>query len=198
MTQITQDLIDQAQNYHEFREMTDKLLENNKTTGDNHSEALVNYTKMNVHRMKRLDKKPELTDELKNALSKIKTDQIWFVIAEAWCGDVAQNLPTIQKMVDESNHVEMKIILRDEYPEIIEKYAYNNTLSIPRIIALDKNTLEELWVWGPRPRECQELMEELKQNNDMDQMQKAEQIHKWYASNKTKMLQSEFQKLISG
>ena len=39
--------------YAEYRNLIDSLLAEGKTTGENHSEAYLNYTRMNVQRMKR-------------------------------------------------------------------------------------------------------------------------------------------------
>lgn len=192
---ITQKLLDESYTYATYSKLIDTLLAEGKTTGDNHSEDMIAYTKMNVHRMKRLEKKPELNEKLRQRLQKVEKPQTWLVIGEAWCGDVAQNLPTIQKMADASEAISLKIVLRDEHPDLIKKYAYNGTLSIPRIIALT-DELEELWVWGPRPKECQDLMMELKTRDDLDVWKKAELVHKWYAKDKTKTLQKEFYDLL--
>lgn len=193
---ITRQVLKEAMSYTQFREMTDKLLAQGKTTGQNQSEEMVNYTKMNVHRMNRLDKKPEVNDALRERLLEIESEQIWLMIGEPWCGDVAQNLPTIQKMADVNPNISLKIILRDENPDLIQHYAYNGTLSIPRIIACDAEALEELWIWGPRPEPCQELMMQMKELDDLSAQEKAEKVHKWYAKDRTKTLQQEFEQLV--
>ena len=56
---ITPAIINQAMDYKAYRSMIDELLEEGKTTGMNHSDAMIDYTKMNVQRMKRLDKQVE-------------------------------------------------------------------------------------------------------------------------------------------
>ena len=68
---ITDEVIENAYSYEEYRKMIDDLLEEEKTTGDNHSEAMIHYTNMNVHRMNRLDKRAELSDSLKQELDDI-------------------------------------------------------------------------------------------------------------------------------
>lgn len=195
MSIITQDIIDSAYTYQQFRKDLNKLLEQDKTTGDDHSEALVEYTRINAHRMDRLDKKPDLQEDLKEALDEIDRDQVWLAIVEGWCGDVAQNLPTINKMAEYSDKIDLQLILRDEYPEVMDQYTTNGARSIPKVVALDKETLEELWVWGARPAECQELMLELKQQ-ELEYSKIAEKIHHWYAKDKTQSLQNEFRQLV--
>lgn len=195
MSIITQDIIDSAYTYQQFRKDLNKLLEQDKTTGDDHSEALVEYTRINAHRMDRLDKKSDLQEDLKEALDEIDRDQVWLAIVEGWCGDVAQNLPTINKMAEYSDKIDLQLILRDEYPEVMDQYTTNGARSIPKVVALDKETLEELWVWGARPAESQELMLELKQQG-LEYSKIAEKIHHWYAKDKTQSLQNEFRQLV--
>src|SRR5690606_29582409 len=100
---VTPELIASALNYSEYREMIDQLLtENktteNKTTGINHSESYLDYTKMNVQRMNRWDKTVKISPELENVVVSISSPQVWLVITEAWCGDAAQSIPFIAKV----------------------------------------------------------------------------------------------------
>ena len=73
---ITRGIIENAYNYKEYRQLIDNLLEKNRTTGENHSEKMLHYTKMNVHRMKRSDKQIELKDELLEKLQNIERPMI--------------------------------------------------------------------------------------------------------------------------
>lgn len=86
---ITPTHLEKGQKYTEYRAMIDQLLSEEKTTGDNHSEAMIHYTKMNVQRMKRLDKTVKLTEETLANVAKIERPQTWVVITEGWCGDAA-------------------------------------------------------------------------------------------------------------
>ncbi len=53
---IHADLVKSAMTYPTYRSLIDSLLAQNKTTGHNHSEAYLDYTRMNVQRMSRWDK----------------------------------------------------------------------------------------------------------------------------------------------
>ena len=74
---ITAELISSAQNYSEYREMIDRLLAENKTTGINHSESYLDYTKMNVQRMNRWDKTAKISPELEKAVASISSAHGW-------------------------------------------------------------------------------------------------------------------------
>lgn len=193
---ITTEVIEDAMSYSEYRALIDNLLEEGKTTGSNHSEAMIDYTKMNVQRMKRLDKQLELTDSLKESLQSVEERWIWLVLTEAWCGDAAQNIPGIVKIAEQSDHIDLRFILRDENPDIMDEYLTNGGRSIPKLICLDADTLEEIGTWGPRPAEIQDKAMKWKDDPEISKEEWIEKLHKWYTDDKGKTLQAEFEELI--
>lgn len=193
---ITRDVIDDAFTYHQYRELINKLLERDRTTGENHSEEIIEYTRMNVQRMNRLDKQVTLKKSLKEKLESLDEEWIWLVITEGWCGDAAQNIPGINKMAEATSNIELKLILRDENPEIMDEYLTDGSRSIPKLVCLDADTLEEIGTWGPRPASIQKKAMEWKDDPEISKEEWAEKLHKWYAENKTQELQEEFEELI--
>lgn len=194
---ITRGIIENAYDYKEYRELIDHLLEKNRTTGENHSEKMLHYTKMNVHRMRRLDKQIELKDELLEKLQNIERPMIWLILTEGWCGDAAQIIPVIQKMADQTKMVQSRYILRDENLEIMDQFLTNGRArSIPKLICLDCQTLEVLGDWGPRSEPAQQLFTNLRNSGEYSSQERAERLHKWYADNKTLAVQDEFIPLI--
>lgn len=194
---ITRGIIENAYNYEEYRQFIDDLLKKNRTTGENHSEKMLHYTKMNVHRMKRLDRQTELVEELAEKLQNINRPMIWLILTEGWCGDAAQTIPVIQKMADQTRMIQTRYILRDENLEIIDQFLTNGRArSIPKLICLDSQTLEVLGDWGPRPETAQQLFMSLRDNEEYSSRERAEHLHKWYADDKTIAVQKEFISLI--
>jgi hypothetical protein len=177
--------------FGEYRELAEKLLSEGKTTGETQTKELVDYTKLNITRMNRITKTTTVTDELKKELSAVNKKWIWLVLAEAWCGDVANVLPVLAKISDESGNIEMKIILRDENPEIMNAYLTNGGRSIPKLICLDAETLEELGNWGPRPSELQNFVVEYKKMDGFNIEELKKEIQLWYAQDKTMSIQNE-------
>ncbi|MFU8812563.1 MAG: thioredoxin family protein [Balneolaceae bacterium] len=189
---ITRDLVNAAMTYEEYRNMIDDLMSSGKTTGENHSEAMLHYTKMNVHRMKRHDKRTELSDDMKETLSRIERPQVWLVLTEAWCGDAAQSVPVMNQMAEQNENIQLKLILRDENLDVMDQFLQRGkSRSIPKLIILDAGTLDVLGHWGPRPEESQELYDTLRSSNEMAYQEVAEHLHKWYADNKSEAIQSE-------
>ena len=62
--EISKEILESAYTYKQYRDKVSQLLAADKTTGENHSEAMIHYTLMNVHRMKRLDKQIVLDADL--------------------------------------------------------------------------------------------------------------------------------------
>lgn len=194
---INRGILENAYNYKEYRELIDRLLEKNKTTGENHSESMLHYTKMNVHRMKRLDRRMDLKEELVWKLDNLDRPLIWLVLTEGWCGDAAQIVPVIQKMADQTKMIQTRYILRDENLKIMDPFLTDGrSRSIPKLICIDSKTLEVLGEWGPRPDEAQQLFKDLRNSNEYSSRERAEKLHKWYTDNKTFSAQDEFIHLI--
>lgn len=193
---ITRERIEEAFTYRQYRELIDKLLDRGRTTSDKNSEEIIHYTRMNVQRMNRLDKQITLKESLKNKLENLDSEWIWLVITEGWCGDAAQNIPAINKMAEVSPNIELKFILRDENPEIMDQYLTDGSRSIPKLVCLDAESLEEVGTWGPRPQSIQEKAMQWKDDPEVSKEEWAEKLHKWYADNQTEEQQEEFEQLI--
>lgn len=191
--EIAVETIENGYTYDEYRQMIDELLSEGKTTGENHSDAMLHFTKMNVHRMKRHDKRTELNEELVDQLDQVDENWIWLVLTEAWCGDAAQSLPIINKMAEESDNITLRLILRDENLDLMDQFLQNGrSRSIPKLICINADTLEVLGDWGPRPQESQELYDSLRSDTDLKYQEVAERLHKWYADDKGQAIQKEF------
>lgn len=152
------------------------------------------YTKLNFQRMKRWDK-TFLPDAEVVAQVKAAREQEWWVITEAWCGDSAQNLPVIAALAKAAG-IALRIVLRDENPEIIAQYLTNGTKSIPVLVSFDESD-QQLFRWGPRPAAAQRLMEDWKANPAGRDFEAFElEMHRWYTENKGKDTQSELSVLL--
>ena len=189
--------LEASQSYDAYRQMIERLLSEGKTTGTNHSEAMLDYTRLNVQRMSRLDKVVQLTEDLQAQLAAVSTSWTWLVLTEAWCGDAAQNIPVIAKMAEASPYITLKLLLRDEHPEVMDAYLTNGSRSIPKLVCLTKD-LQEIGTWGPRPAPAQQLMANFKaQHPDEGYQELAKEIQRWYARDHTQTIQQEFTNLLT-
>ncbi|WP_057937447.1 thioredoxin family protein [Algoriphagus resistens] len=195
---ITPELIASAQNYSEYRKMIYELLAEEKTTGTNHSESYLNYTRMNVQRMNRWDKTAKISPELEKIVTSIASPQVWLVLTEAWCGDAAQSLPFIAKLAELNPLIKLKFVLRDENPALMDAYLTEGARSIPILIGLDEDLAKELFVWGPRPEYLQNRLKAYKLDpQNITPKEFADGTHLWYARDKNQSLEKELTPLIS-
>ncbi len=188
---FTKELLNKGFTYEQYRNTVTALLKEGKTTGKNHPESYVEFTKVNVHRMSRIDRTFKLDDTCRNILNNLSKQLIFVVIAEAWCGDAAWNLPIINKLAENSENIELIIFLRDEYEEIINNYLTNGGKAIPKLICLEKDTLKELFVWGPRPKPAAQIMIEHKKNPIKEKSEVLADIQKWYGKDRGKTVAKE-------
>jgi len=196
-TTITPELIQESITYSQYRDLIDQLLAQGKTTGENHSEAMLNYTRMNVRRMDRWDKTAVVSAELQEKIAQIDAPQTWLVLTEAWCGDAAQSIPFMVKAASYSPLVDIRFILRDEHPDVMDAYLTNGGRSIPKLIALKNEDLAELFTWGPRPQVLQQkYLAYLEDSKGISQEDFIESIHLWYAKDKNANIDAEFLTLI--
>lgn len=187
--------IEKSMTYAEYIKLIDDLLLDGKTTGENQSEAMFNYGKLNRQRMHRLEKTVKLNDSIREKAKSVGRRMIWLIITEGWCGDAAQNIPTIEKIAAESPNIKTRYVLRDENLELMDQYLTHNARSIPKLVALDAETLEEIGTWGPRPLVAMNYFFEMKKDG-LEKPQMMENIQRWYLQDKEQSLQNEFETLL--
>ena len=145
--------------------------------------------------MQRLDKTIVLSEDFKKTLDKITGDYLLLTLTEGWCGDAAQLVPLFACIEKYHPKLKLKILLRDEHPQIMEKYLTNGSRSIPKIICLDEKTLIEKFNWGPRPEALQSLVIPMIKSG-ATKAEKSLFIQKWYNSDKTLTAQKELAPLF--
>ena len=150
---------------------------------------------LNYQRVSRILRTYKIDEELLGLIKKISLPQIWMVISEAWCGDSAQNLPYIAKISEHNSLINLRIILRDSNLDIMDLYLANGTSrSIPKLVAFDENG-NELFQWGARPKEAQELVVRLK-NQGMEKEKFLEELHLWYGRDRGRTLENELKEIL--
>lgn len=100
------------------------------------------------------------------------------VLAEDWCGDASNSIPFLARWAEQTPGVQLRIIRRDEHPEVMDRYLTNGSRSIPVVILLDQG-FRELGHWGPRPSVLQKWV--LENRATVPKTELYPQIRKWYA-----------------
>ena len=125
-----------------------------------------------------------------HVFARVGGRQIWLVITEGWCGDAAQNVPAIETIAAVSDNIETRYILRDENPELMDRFLTRGTRSIPKVIVLDRETRVVLGTWGPRPAAAQELFDR-RRAEGVDKPVILEELQRWYNADKGISVQRE-------
>jgi hypothetical protein len=195
LVKFMKNYIEKSMTFAEYIKLIDDLLLDGKTTGPNQSDAMFNYGKLNRQRMHRLEKTVALNESLREKVQNNKRKMIWLIITEGWCGDAAQNIPIIEKIAAAGDSIETRYVLRDENLALMDAYLTNNARSIPKLIALDAETFEEIGTWGPRPAPSMDLFIELR-SRDLEKPLIMENLQRWYIADKNQTIQTEFEKLL--
>jgi thioredoxin family protein len=103
------------------------------------------------------------------------------VIAEDWCGDGTNTIPYLAKLADLSRSQELRILRRDEHPEVMDQYLTDGARAIPIVIVLDRE-FEELGHWGPRPEALQAWVRVASKTADKARLYP--RVRRWYATDK--------------
>lgn len=168
--------------YSEYNLLFKQLVEEGRTTGEETQEK-IDYTKLNLSRSKRLDKTAEISEESIAIFKSISEKQTWLVISEPWCGDAAQTLPFLNKIAQITENIELKIVLRDENPELMDEFLTNGSRSIPMVIILDSD-LNVINTFGPRSKAATKLVADYKKHHGKIDDAFKEMLQVWYNNDK--------------
>ena len=138
-----------------------------------------------------------LLPELVESLEQLDRPLIWLVLNEGWCTDAAHHVPMLANLAACSSKIELHIILRSEYPQVMDAYLTSGGRSIPKLICLEAETLNELGTWGPRPQIAQELAYKLKKTEKRPISEVIKKMDEWAEQDKGQSLQTEFLELVS-
>lgn len=170
--------------YTEYRSHMSQLLLNGLSTGDTQSEDLTHYSTLNEVRMNRLDKTIHIPLEILDKMDSLKTKHTLLVISEGWCGDAAQVVPVINKLAEATDKLELRIVLRDQNPQLMDAYLTNGGRSIPKLILVEPDTLAVRGSWGPRPHDAAKLIVDAKEKFGHIPDEAKADLQKWYLQDK--------------
>ncbi|MDD7884580.1 thioredoxin family protein [Flavivirga sp. 57AJ16] len=181
---IIKNSLDKSISYQAYRALVKQLAKDNSTTGNEKTEALANYTKLNDRRMNRWDKTIKVTDEALNKIAAFKEPITWLVITESWCGDAAHIVPVLNKVSELNDNIDFRVVLRDENPELMDAFLTHGSKAIPKLIMLDNNTGKVIGTYGPRPSEATNYVNRFKAKHGQLTPEFKEDLQHWYNANK--------------
>ncbi|MEC7772121.1 MAG: thioredoxin family protein [Bacteroidota bacterium] len=188
--------IENGVDYIEYVTVLNDLVAKGKTTGSEQSEQRIANTKLNASRIRRIDKKVSIAEDQLKVFQNISEKQVWLVLLESWCSDGAQAIPVINKVAKSTPNIELKIIMRDENPKLMDCFLTNGTRSIPKLLVSNEEG-DLLHIWGPRPEVAAKMVEAYKeQNGKVDERFKKE-LQIWYNKDGGKTIVDELIRMVS-
>ena len=188
---ISEDILRQGLTFKEYYQFSEELIDKKITTGNDQSEQLIEFTKLNFFRTKRILKSIQIPNDYSTTLKHIDTDWTWVLLTEPWCGDAANTVPLIAMLSTLNTRIDLKIFLRDEHPTLMDQFLTNGTRSIPKLICYNKDFVN-LGTWGPRPGELENYVTNLKATSTLSSDELKKQIQLWYHNNKGQSFLNEF------
>ncbi|HEX6750675.1 MAG TPA: thioredoxin family protein [Longimicrobium sp.] len=79
------------------------------------------------------------------------------VTSEDWCGDASNTVPVAARLAEVLPNVELRVVKRDEHPELMDRHLTNGSRSIPLVVVL-RPDFTVAGTWGPRPTELQQFV----------------------------------------
>jgi hypothetical protein len=125
-------------------------------------------------------RKTRIPDWAVERLAETGKDWKVLVLAEDWCGDASNLVPIFARLEEASPHVKLRILKRDDNPELMDQYLTNGSRSIPVVITLDEY-FRPVARWGPRPAELQEFVIRAKRAGERPSSEIYRDTRRWYA-----------------
>lgn len=181
---IIEESLIKAISYTEYRNLVDRLVSENATTGATKTETLIAYTKLNDRRMKRWDKTLKIPLTFEEKIKSVNTKITWLVITESWCGDAAHVLPVMNKISKMNENINFKVVLRDENEALMNQFLTNGNKSIPKLIMIDNRTNNVVSTYGSRPNVVTKLVNDFKNEHGSLTPEFKEGLQLWYNKDK--------------
>lgn len=194
MNQLIKTSIDNAISYQEYRNLIEKIVSEKRTTGNEQTQEKIEFTKLNSSRMRRLNKTITLSNEAINTFNNVRK-QTWLVLSESWCGDAAHTLPVLNKIAENSNNIDLKIVLRDNNLDLMNTFLTNGSQAIPKLIIVDENYCL-INVWGARSKAANQLVADYKKEFGSLDAEFKKDLQIWYNNDKGISIVSDLENLI--
>lgn len=125
-------------------------------------------------------RKHETPDRAVERAREIGGEWKLLVLTEDWCGDASNTVPVLARFAEAAPNVEMRVVERDENPELMEQYLTDGGRAIPVAVVLD-DQLAPRGRWGPRPAELQDFVISEKEKGEMETSEIYRRARRWYA-----------------
>jgi len=143
-------------------------------------------------------RRAQISDEAISVARTLETRRA-LVITEPWCGDSLAILPVVLKLFDQVGSSEIRIVLRDQNLELMDRYLTRGGRAIPIVIFLGE-TYEELLHWGPRPAAAQAIFEQQREDLNagrIDRVKVTAKIRNFYGRDRGQSIVEELRQQLT-
>lgn len=179
----------------EFRAQWAAKLDQPMAGLDRTERKYVHYARYNWDRSQAIEDAYAPSERLREALASLDAPQRWMVLTEDWCADSSFTLPVILEAAAASTLIDVRILPRDAFPEVMDRYLTNGGRSIPKLVAFAEDGTE-LFQWGPRPATVTALREQM-QADGADARMLMQATLAWYAEDGGRALDEELAEVLS-
>ncbi len=182
--QLLKNSLKNSSRYTEYRQLVEGLVAEYSTTGNEKTEDLAEYTKLNDRRMKRWDKTLKVSHETLQNIQQFDKKTTWLVLTESWCGDAAHVIPVINKVSELNDNIDLRLVLRDKNPDLMDAFLTNGGKAIPKLIAIDNETGNVMNTFGPRPSVATKMVADYKAEHGVLTPEFKQDLQVWYNKDK--------------
>jgi hypothetical protein len=141
-------------------------------------EALLGSVQKNVELWTAMWRHARVDEEYVRRVSALPGRWHLLALSEDWCGDAVNTVPVVARLAERCPNVELRVLARDENPDIMDAHLTGTSRSIPVIIVLDDAFEERGW-WGPRPTVLQHWVSG--QGQLLEKSARYREARTWYA-----------------
>ena len=140
-----------------------------------------------------LYRKASISAEIATRLKNLRGLWHFLVLNEDWCGDSVNILPYVARLADSHPGIELRVLGRDDNPDLMNAHLTGTSKSIPVVIVYDEDFNEIGW-WGPRPHALQDWV--MTEGLALPKPDRYRHIRTWYARDRGATIVSEILSVI--
>ncbi|GGZ85263.1 thioredoxin family protein [Algibacter mikhailovii] len=197
MNTVIKSALERSISYKSYRALVKQLAKDSSSTGLEKTKAFANYTKLNDKRMARWDKTIKVPKIAQDIISEFNHRITLLVITESWCGDAAHVIPVLNKIAELNSNLSLRLVLRDENPELMDRFLTFGNKSVPKVIIIDNESGAVIQTYGPRPTEAANYVRRFKSKHGTLTPHFKEDLQHWYNNDKGQNVIQDITQLLS-
>ncbi|MEW5930031.1 MAG: thioredoxin family protein [Gemmatimonadota bacterium] len=157
-------------------------------------EAFVAGAQANADLWRSIYRRAMAPEEMVARAAELPAPRHLLVLLEDWCGDAVNTIPALARLAEAAPQLDLRVLPRDQNPDLMDAHLTGTSRSIPVVIALDEAYAELGW-WGPRPSELQAWVASPEAQR-LPKEDRYREVRRWYARDRGRTTLSEVLDLL--